>query len=55
MFRYEELKTQPGKILALTSLTVAEFEELPSAFEKAYRNRYPGSKTKKGKGIYGFM
>jgi len=49
MFRYEELKAQPRKFLSLTSLTVAEFEDLLPAFEKAYLKRYPASKTKTGK------
>ena len=35
MIEYENLKTQPRKFLAQTSLTVAEFEDLLPAFEKA--------------------
>jgi len=49
MFIYEELKTQPRKFLSQTSLTVAEFEDLLPAFEKAYRRKYPAKKTKAGK------
>ena len=49
MFIYEELKTQPRKFLSQTSLTVAEFEDLLPAFEKAYLKKYPVKKTKAGK------
>jgi hypothetical protein len=49
MFIYEELKTQPRKLLSQTSLTVAEFEDLLPAFEKAYLKKYPVKKTKAGK------
>lgn len=49
MLTYEELKTQPRKLLAQTSLTVAEFEDLLPAFEKAYLKKFPIKKTKSGK------
>jgi len=49
MLTYEELKTKPRKFLSLTSLTPEEFEELLSAFERAYLKTYPGSKTMTGK------
>ena len=49
MFIYEELKTQPRKFLSQTSLTVAEFEDLLPAFEKAYLKKDPVKKTKAGK------
>jgi hypothetical protein len=49
MFIYEELKTQPRKFLSQTSLTVAEFEDLLPAFEKACLKKYPVKKTKVGK------
>ena len=49
MFIYEELKAQPRKFLSQTSLTVAEFEDLLPAFEKAYLKKYPVKKTKAGK------
>ncbi len=49
MFSYEELKTQPRKFLSQTSLTVAEFEDLLPAFEKAFLKKYPVKKTKAGK------
>lgn len=49
MLEYEKLKTQPRKLLAQTSLTVAEFEDLLPAFEKTYLKKYPVKKTKAGK------
>ena len=49
MFIYEELKTQPRKFLSQTSLTVAEFEDLLPAFEKAHLKKYPVKKTKAGR------
>ena len=45
MPRYEELKTKPRKLLALTSLTPHEFEDLVPAFERAYLKAYPASQT----------
>ena len=35
--RYEEIKSKPSEFLALTSLTVDEFEILVPAFEKAFQ------------------
>ena len=49
MFEYENLKTQPRKFLSQTSLTVADFEDLLPALEKAYLKKYPAKKTKAGK------
>jgi hypothetical protein len=49
MLRYEELKTKPRKLLALTSLAPNEFEDLMPAFERAYLKTYPPSKTIAGK------
>jgi hypothetical protein len=49
MLRYEELKTKPRKFLALTSLTVDEFEGILPVFERTYLKRYPVSRTKTGK------
>jgi hypothetical protein len=49
MLIYEELKTKPRKFLSLTSLVPDEFAELLPAFERAYRKRYPASKTLTGK------
>jgi hypothetical protein len=45
MLTYEDLKTQSGKFLSLTSLTVDEFEGLLPVFERAYLKKYPISKT----------
>jgi hypothetical protein len=39
MPRYETLKQQPKRLLALTGLARREFEELLSAFGKAYTAR----------------
>jgi Helix-turn-helix of DDE superfamily endonuclease/DDE superfamily endonuclease len=41
MVTYETLSTQPKPFLALTGLTPAEFRDLLSAFEAAYRRAYP--------------
>lgn len=49
MFIYEDLKIQPRKFLSQTSLTVAEFNDLLPAFEKAYLKKYSVKKTKAGK------
>jgi hypothetical protein len=49
MLEYENLKAQPRKFLAQTSLTVAEFENVLPAFEKAYLKKFPVKKTKTGK------
>jgi len=46
MFEYENLKTQPRKFLSQMSLTVAEFEDLLPAFEKAYPKKYPIKRRK---------
>jgi hypothetical protein len=49
MLEYENLKAQPRKFLAQTSLTIAEFEDLLPAFEKACLKKFPVKKTKAGK------
>ena len=46
MIEYETLKAQPRKFLAQTSLTVAEFEDLLPAFEKAYLKKISYQKDK---------
>lgn len=48
MLTYDELKTNPRKFLALTSLTADEFEGIMPVFERAYRKRYPIVKTMSG-------
>lgn len=49
MLSYEELKKNPRKFVALTSLAPEEFEYLLPAFERAYLMVYPASKTMAGK------
>lgn len=49
MQSYEELKKNARKFVSLTSLTPEEFEYLLPAFEHAYRQVFPDSKTKTGR------
>ena len=49
MLTYDDLKTKPRKLLALTGLTPNEFEDLLPAFERAYLRGYPPAKTVVGK------
>lgn len=49
MLTYQKLKTNPNRLLALTSLTAEEFEHLLPAFEAAYEKKYPSDKTLEGK------
>lgn len=48
MLTYDELKKNPRKLVTFTSLTPGEFDLLRPAFERAYRRKYPTSKTKAG-------
>lgn len=48
MLTYADLKANSRKFLSLTSLTAEEFDDLLPAFERAYRKKYPASKTKTG-------
>jgi hypothetical protein len=48
MLTHEELKGNPRKFVSFTSLTPDEFDLLLPAFERAYRRKYPVSKTKTG-------
>lgn len=48
MLTYEELKKNPRKFVALTSLAPEEFEYLLPAFERAYQKVSLGSKTMAG-------
>jgi hypothetical protein len=50
MLTYEALKANRRKFLSLTSLTPDEFADLLPVFARAYRKRYPASKTLVGKG-----
>ena len=45
MLDYSQLKRDRHKFLALTGLTIREFEALLPAFAKAYRKGYPPEKT----------
>ncbi len=48
MIRYEQLKKQPKRFLALTGLTVREFKELLAAFSQAYETQWPVTHTQTG-------
>lgn len=48
MLSYVELKKNVRKFVSLTSLTPEEFEYLLPAYEQAYRQAFPDSKTKTG-------
>jgi hypothetical protein len=48
MLTYEILKKNARKLVSLTSLTPEEFEYLLPAFEQAYGEVFPDSKTKTG-------
>ena len=45
MLDYTQLKRDRRKFLALTGLTLREFQALLPAFEKAYQKQYPPEKT----------
>lgn len=49
MLTYDELQHHSRKFLALTGLTLKEFQMLLSAFERAYTRKYPAHKTHVGK------
>jgi hypothetical protein len=49
MLKYQELKKTKRRFLALTGLTVNEFEKILPAFERAYERKYPKNKTVEGK------
>jgi len=48
METYEELKKNARKFVSLTSLTPEEFEYVLPAFEKAYQQVFPDTRTKTG-------
>jgi len=48
MLTYEQLKRNPRKFVALTGLTVAEFEKVLPAYTRAYQRRFPGTQTMTG-------
>jgi hypothetical protein len=49
MLRYDNLKRNPRKFLALTGLTPKEFKALVPAFARAYERGHPTHKTQAGK------
>lgn len=49
MLKYEEVKEQKRRFLALTGLSVKEFEKIIPAFERTYERAYPNNKTVEGK------
>ena len=49
MLTYQKLKKNPVRLLAATSLTVDEFENLLPAFNAAYDQQYPTDQTVTGK------
>ena len=53
MLRYETLKRQPKRLLALTGLARREFEELVSVFGRAYAGRYPMARKKRKRAVGG--
>ncbi len=48
MIRYEQLKKQPKRFLALTGLTPREFKEVLTAFVQAYETQWPTNRTQTG-------
>ena len=49
MLSYNKLKDRPRDFLAVTSLTLEEFQQLLPAFQAAYEQRYPTKLTRAGK------
>jgi len=49
MLSYDKLKNKPREFLAVTGLTLAEFECLLPAFQTAYERKYPPDLTYEGK------
>ena len=48
MVTYERLQTDRRQFLALTGLTLPEFQLLLSSFPRAYQRLYPASRTTEG-------
>ncbi len=48
MMTYNTLSTQARPFLAMTGLTLAEFQDLLPAFEAAYERTYPPDRTADG-------
>src|SRR6266850_1391758 len=48
MITYTTLRSEPRRFLALTGLTLSEFQVLLRAFKRAYARRYPADRTLAG-------
>lgn len=48
MVTYSKLRTNPKQFLAMTSLTVTEFDKLCPAFQTEYAKKYPAHLTQEG-------
>jgi hypothetical protein len=48
MLNYNQLQDRPRDFLAVTSVTLAEFQQLLPAFQEAYEQRYPPALTRTG-------
>ena len=48
MLSYNKLKDRPRDFLAVTSLTLEEFQRVLPAFQEAYEHRYPTALTRTG-------
>src|SRR5262245_7837832 len=48
MITYKALQTNRRQFLALTGLTLSEFQRLLAAFPQAYQQRYPANQTAEG-------
>jgi hypothetical protein len=48
MTNYKDLSTQPRPFLAMTGLTLLEFQDLLPAFQSAYQHAYPTDRTASG-------
>src|SRR5258708_31206166 len=49
MITYKALQTDRRQFLALTGLTLSEFQRLLTAFPQAYQQHYPANQTAEGK------
>src|SRR5207249_4249747 len=49
MVTYSELRGDRRRFLALTGLTLPEFESLLAAFARSYERRYPADRTAAGR------
>src|SRR5688572_25251333 len=49
MVTYADLRGDPRRFLALTGLTLREFDPLLAAFARSYERRYPADRTATGR------